>query len=103
MVIGLEMAARREVSLVHDAACSEGATHIEGGKLGVNCENLFYMWFRTRPSSCCLCTKDTPLMSWLKRPQVIGLRPGGGTDAGGNGGEGNSGSAGGAGQGAMSG
>jgi hypothetical protein len=46
----------------------------------------------------CYGTKDTPLMSWLKRAQVMGLRPGGGADAGGNGGEGNSGSVG---QGAM--
>jgi hypothetical protein len=49
---------------------------------------------RGEPGMNCYGTKDTPLMSWLKRAQVMGLRPGGGTDAGGNGGEGNSGSVG---------
>jgi hypothetical protein len=49
---------------------------------------------RGAPGMNCYGTKDTPLMSWLKRVQVMGLRPGGGTDAGGNGGEGSSGSAG---------
>jgi hypothetical protein len=49
---------------------------------------------RGEPGMNCYGTKDTPLMSWLKRAQVMGLIPGGGMDAGGNGGEGSSGSAG---------